>query len=99
MMRGHPFGGTMRKLLLASLLVAAPLPAAADPLTQILRGIRVTIAPPAVRYEVPPPAPSPRYQWIAGYWSWSNGRHDWIQGHWAVPPHYGYAWEPARWEQ
>ena len=86
----------MNKLLLFALL-SLPSVALAD--IRFLPGIRVTIgAPPPLRYETPPPAPSTRYQWIAGYWAWRGGRQEWIAGHWALPPAPGYFWEPARWE-
>jgi hypothetical protein len=61
-------------------------------------GVRVTIAPPALRLEVAPPAPSLRHQWIAGYWAWRASRQVWIEGHWILPPGPGYVWQPASWE-
>ena len=64
----------------------------------LIPGIRVTVAPPPLRYEVAPAAPSPRHQWIAGYWAWRGNTHAWIAGHWALPPAPSYVWEPARWE-
>jgi len=57
-------------------------------------GVRVSVAPPALRHEVVPMAPSPRHQWIAGYWGWRGGAHLWIGGHWALPPAPGYAGSP-----
>jgi len=42
--------------------------------------------PPALKFESPPPAPSPRHQWIAGYWSWQGNQYVWIPGHWELPP-------------
>src|SRR5215475_4096292 len=65
---------------------------------QYVRGVRVTVAPPVLRVEARPVAPSPRHLWIAGYWGWRGGRHIWLPGHWAMPPATGYVWEPARWE-
>jgi hypothetical protein len=88
----------MRSLLVVALLLA-PLSASADPVHHLIRGLRVTIAPPAYRYESPPPAPSRSHIWIAGTWTWREGRHEWHGGHWVVPPQLGYVWEPARWEQ
>jgi hypothetical protein len=60
-------------------------------------GVRVTVAPPALRMEVAPRAPSPRHMWLPGYWAWRGGTHVWIGGHWALPPAPGYTWEPAAW--
>jgi len=89
----------MKKLILAAALsMTALLPHEAQAQFRVMPGIRVTIAPPVPRYEVVPAAPSPRHQWIAGYWGWRGGAQVWMAGHWAVPPAPGYAWEPARWE-
>jgi hypothetical protein len=83
-------------MLLAAVLL---LPQAALAQARYIRGIRVTVAPPPLRYEVPPPAPSVRHQWIAGYWAWRAGAQAWIPGRWALPPVVNYVWEPARWER
>jgi hypothetical protein len=86
----------MRNLLLAVALLIAP--SVANAQVRYVRGVRVTVAPPAPRYELPPPAPSPRYQWIAGYWAWRANTQVWVGGRWALPPATGYVWEPARWD-
>lgn len=86
----------MRGYLLAIVLLFAPSLGSAQ--ARYLRGTRVTVAPPPLRYESPPPAPSAHHQWIAGYWAWRGNAHAWIGGHWAVPPSAGYVWEPARWD-
>jgi hypothetical protein len=86
----------MLKLLVAVAVLSASSLAQAQ--VRYLPGVRVTIAPPVLRHEVAPPAPSPRHQWIAGYWSWRGNAHAWMPGHWAVPPSTSYVWEPARWE-
>jgi len=80
----------------AALLWLAPQASQAQ--VRFVPGVRVTVAPPAYRHEVAPPAPTPRHQWIAGYWGWRGGAHVWLPGHWALPPGGGYVWEPARWE-
>src|SRR5258708_6570235 len=91
----------MRKLLLATLILCSSLAEAQVVVREhgVVRGVRVTAAPPAIRMESPPAAPSSRHQWIAGYWGWGGGRHVWIAGHWTMPPAVGYVWEPARWKQ
>jgi len=88
----------MWKLVLALLLVLLSSPFEAQAQFRVMPGVRVTIAPPALRHEVAPPAPSPRHHWIGGYWGWRGGAHVWMGGHWALPPGAGYIWEPARWE-
>src|SRR5215813_10829702 len=87
----------MRKALLLAVALLWPQIALAQ--IRYVRGVRVTVAPPAVRIEAQPPAPSPRYRWIAGFWAWRGGRQLWLTGHWALPPAPGYVWEPARWER
>jgi hypothetical protein len=86
----------MKSLVLAVALLLAP--SLANAQVRYLRGVRVTVAPPPLRYELPPPAPSPRHQWIAGYWAWRTNANVWIGGHWATPPAPSYVWEPARWD-
>jgi hypothetical protein len=86
----------MRIVLLAFILLSSPI-ALADLPPHFIRGIRVSAPPPPIRVEVPPPAPSARHQWIAGYWAWRGGKQVWLSGHWGVPPAPGYQWEPARW--
>ena len=92
----------MRKLtliaVLSSLALSPQLSQAQVQVRAYLPGIRVAVAPPALRYEVAPTAPSPRHHWIAGYWGWRGAAHVWMGGHWALPPAFGYGWEPARWE-
>jgi len=89
----------MRRIVLsfvaASLLSLAPGRAHAQPV--VVPGVRVTVAPPPVRAEVRPVAPSPGHIWIAGHWAWRHGRHVWMPGRWALPPGPGYRWVAARW--
>ena len=85
----------MKKLLLVVGLLLVPQVVFAQ---AYVRGIRVTVPPPAMRFEVRPPAPSQRHMWIPGYWTPNGAQHAWVGGHWAVPPGPGYVWEPARWD-
>lgn len=87
-----------RFLAVCTLCSLALWPATSRAQFRHMPGVRVAAAPPALRMEVAPPAPSPRHQWIAGYWGWQGGAHVWMTGHWAMPPRPGYLWEPARWE-
>jgi hypothetical protein len=61
------------------------------------QGIRITVAPPAMRVEVRPAAPSVRHVWVPGFWRWGGGRHVWVAGRYAVPPATGRVWVDARW--
>lgn len=38
-------------------------------------------APPAARIEVIPRQPSPRHNWVPGYYRWHRGHYDWVPGH------------------
>lgn len=55
------------------------------------------MAPPPLRVEVVPVAPSPAYVWIGGSWAWGGGRYNWVPGRWAMPPRPGYGWHPGGW--
>jgi hypothetical protein len=85
----------LRKIVLIALVLA---PQLASAQVRWLKGTKVTIAAPAPKVEVIPPAPSARHQWVAGYWAWRNSAKVWVPGRWCVPPSAGYVWEPARWE-
>jgi hypothetical protein len=57
----------------------------------------VEVAPPAVRLEAVPAAPSPVHFWVGGYWGLQPGYgYAWVPGRWERP-RYGYAWAPAHW--
>jgi hypothetical protein len=92
--RPSTFGRLMRKIVPIAVLMW-PLVVPAQ--IRIIAGVHVAIAPPALRVEVRPAQPAPRYQWIPGYWGWQNRKHVWFAGHWAIPPNPGYVWEPAKW--
>ncbi|CAM4149458.1 YXWGXW repeat-containing protein [Comamonas aquatilis] len=55
------------------------------------------MAPPPLRAEVIPIAPSPAYVWIGGSWGWGGGRYNWNPGRWAMPPRPGYGWHGGGW--
>lgn len=59
--------------------------------------VKVKVAPPAVKVERPPIAPSPSHVWLAGHWAWRDHRHLWVPGQWAVAPAPGYTWVAPRW--
>ena len=89
----------MKKLLASLALVAAVLAAPvvhADRYWRDRPEVRVRVAPPAVREEVRPPAPSPRHFWHGGHWYWERGRHVWIPGSWELGRP-GYHWAEGHW--
>jgi len=59
----------------------------------------VTVATPALQTEVVMTQPSPKYVWLAGYWSWRNDRYEWLAGHWQLPPNSNAVWITPHWEQ
>jgi hypothetical protein len=89
----------MRRILLSfaavALLSFVPGLARAQPV--VVPGVRVSIAPPPLRAEVRPRAPSAAHVWIPGHWAWRGGAHVWMAGRYALPPAAGYRWVPARW--
>ena len=74
-----------------NIIIANPTPAVSTTV--------VTVAPPALQTEVVLAQPSPKYVWLAGFWSWRNDRYDWIAGHWQLPPNSSAVWVAPRWEQ
>ncbi len=64
---------------------------------QLPVGFRVQIAPPQLRVEVPPPAPSGNHVWVPGYWSFAGGQYVWVSGSYVVAPQPTARWVPARW--
>jgi hypothetical protein len=59
----------------------------------------VTATAPATQTKVVLAQPSPKYVWLAGYWSWRNDRYEWMAGHWQLPPNSNAVWVTPRWEQ
>jgi len=88
----------MRKLVLASALVAAaiaPLAAMAQVSVNINVPGLIAVAPPAPRYE-PMPPPRSGQVWIQGNWYWASNDYVWRPGRWEkARPEYDYV--PGRW--
>ena len=49
-------------------------------------GYIVGYGPPEPREEVIIVAPSPRYVWVPGYYTYSGGTYIWIEGRYQIPP-------------
>jgi hypothetical protein len=76
-------------------LVAATLTTPAWPQISVVIGI----APPPVRYEVPPPPPAPSFMWVAGFWAPQGDHYHWSPGHYAAPPYPGAYWYAPHYER
>lgn len=88
----------MRNIVLVLLFATLPVSASAQAVfVQLPAGFRVEIAPPQLRVEVRPAAPSPGYSWVPGYWSYADGRYVWVPGSYIVAPQPGARWIPAQW--
>lgn len=59
-------------------------------------GIDIDIAPPAPRFEAPPPRRA-GYVWAPGYWEWRGREHVWVAGRW-IRARRGFHWVPAHWD-
>lgn len=57
----------------------------------------VSVAPPAPRYEVVPPA-RPGWVWAPGHYEWRGNEYAWIEGHW-MRDRSGYEYREPRWVQ
>jgi len=64
----------MKMKWMASLILASALTAPAFARV----GVYIGVAPPPLRYEVPPPTPGPGYAWVDGFWNWAGGRYVWV---------------------
>ena len=69
------------------------------PATPAVSTTVVTVAPPTLQTDVVLAQPSPKYVWLAGFWSWRNDRYEWVAGHWQLPPSSSAVWVAPRWEQ
>jgi hypothetical protein len=84
----------MRKLLLATLLLAAT--ASVAPTVSLAAvSIDIDVAPPPARLEVVP-GPRPGFVWAPGYWAWRGHEHAWVGGRW-VRERRGYHWVRDTW--
>lgn len=73
--------------------IAAPMPSPA----QVVVGIGVSIAPPAIPVYVQPACPAANYIWEPGYWAWGAGGYYWVPGTWVAAPGVGLLWTPGWW--
>jgi hypothetical protein len=55
-------------------------------------------APPPIRVERRPSAPSAAHIWIDGYWNWDSQRYSWVGGRYELPPQPGALWVAARYD-
>ena len=74
---------------------AAQRPMPPPPVAEVI----VAREPPAPIVEVIPLAPSPNHVWIAGFWSWREGKHVWVAGHYVMRLHPHAVWVTGRWER
>ena len=63
--------------------------------------IRAPIAPPSLRIEAKPDAPSAEHAWIAGDWTWDHGKEVWTwrPGYYAKRPDKAKSYHRGRWSQ
>ncbi|MGC1616985.1 MAG: YXWGXW repeat-containing protein [Candidatus Acidiferrum sp.] len=87
----------LRVLLLALCLplgLACMTPSAS---AQIVVGISVHVAPPALPVYVQPACPTEGYLWTPGYWAYGDAGYYWVPGVWVAPPSAGLLWTPGYW--
>ncbi len=86
------FTSTLRKLVVAAALVAAPSASFAGVF------ISVGFAPPVLPVYTQPLCPGDGYIWTPGYWGYGpEGGYYWVPGVWVQPPTVGYLWTPGYW--
>jgi hypothetical protein len=64
---------------------------------QVIVGVSITVAPPALPVYVQPAIPGPRYIWVPGYWAWGDDDYYWVPGTWVLAPADGLLWTPGYW--
>ncbi|MBV8489271.1 MAG: YXWGXW repeat-containing protein [Candidatus Eremiobacteraeota bacterium] len=80
--------------LLATLcLFSIPLSAPA----QVVVGVTITTAPPALPYYEQPMLVSDGMIWQPGYWAWGPAGYYWVPGTWVLPPSENLYWTPGYW--
>jgi len=57
----------------------------------------IRIAPPRVKIEKRPPAPSRNHVWVSGYQRWDGNAYVWTSGRWEQRPRPGARWEAHHW--
>lgn len=94
-----PVKGALRcaaLLLFALIMVTVPAPSPSS--AQVVVGVSVTFAPPALPVYVQPLPPGPNYIWIPGYWAWDpDFGYFWVPGTWVLAPYPGWLWTPGYW--
>src|SRR5579862_5511019 len=64
---------------------------------QVVVGVSVRVAPPALPVYTQPAGPGPGYMWTPGYWAWNDDAgYYWVPGTWVVAP-VGQLWTPGYW--
>ncbi|HWE76162.1 MAG TPA: hypothetical protein VG328_23580 [Stellaceae bacterium] len=56
-------------------------------------------APPTVREEIIPPAPSTDVVWQPGHWAWTGSQYTWVSGVYVARPRPQVAWVPGHWDR
>jgi len=93
-------------LALSVTAIAAPMPPRApnSDASPAIRFAQSTViiapqAPPPVREEIIPAAPSTSVVWQPGRWSWNGASYVWIGGQYVARPRPEVAWLPGHWDQ
>jgi hypothetical protein len=87
---------TFRNLFLAA-LITLPMLSLPSAQAQIVVGLSIHLAPPALPVYEQPPIPAAGYLWTPGYWSYGDAGYFWVPGVWAQPPSAGLLWTPGYW--
>ncbi len=64
---------------------------------QLMIGLNIVIAPPALLVYEQPEIPGEGYIWTPGYWSYGDDGYFWVAGLWVRPPQIGFLWTPGYW--
>jgi hypothetical protein len=83
--------------MVALAAVGLPATTVAPANAQVVVGVSIRIAPPALPVYVQPPCPAAGYMWTPGYWAYGPDGYYWVPGTWVMAPAVGLLWTPGYW--
>jgi hypothetical protein len=82
-------------LLLSAFASVLALPGASP--AQVVVGVAIHVAPPALPVYEQPVCPHAGFMWTPGYWAYGEAGYYWVPGTWVAAPRVGFLWTPGYW--
>ena len=64
---------------------------------QVVVGVAIHVAPPALPVYEQPVCPHAGFMWTPGYWAYGEAGYYWVPGTWVAAPRVGFLWTPGYW--